>query len=194
MPDAICILTKRQWSSFFAHMLDILQLRFDLDAFVPPFIEAVARAPPPRPGGACVLSPWGERGESFVLNAPDESAPPVASFELLFSALGTLNVLRLVAALLHESRVVIIARQLGDISTVAHSVMALLQPFTWQHVFIPVLPTAMIDYVAAPMPFVVGVLEAHRGLLLQQPMDHCVFVEVDRGKVRGDDSVPQLPR
>lgn len=176
-------------------MLDIVQLHFDLAAFVPPFIQAVARTPPPRPGTSCVVSPWGERGESFRLFAPDESMPPVASFELLFTALGTVNVLRLVAALLHESRVIIIASKLADISTIAHCVMALLQPFTWQHVFIPVLPTSMIDYVCAPMPFVAGVLEAHRGLLLQQPMDRCVFVEVERGgKVRGDDNVPQLPR
>mmetsp|Transcript_41226 Transcript_41226/g.101719 ORF Transcript_41226/g.101719 Transcript_41226/m.101719 type:complete len:603 (+) Transcript_41226:43-1851(+) len=194
LPDAICILAKRQWFSFYSHMLDILQLRFDLEAFVPPFIRAVASTPPPAPGASCVVSPWGERGDTFRLSAPDASMPPVASFELLFQTLGTVNVLRLVAALVNESRVVIIASRLGDISTIAHCAMALLQPFTWQHVFIPVLPTSMIDYVCAPMPFVVGVLEAHRHLLLQQPMDECVFVEVDKGKLKGDELVPQLPR
>ncbi|KAG8459641.1 hypothetical protein KFE25_000997 [Diacronema lutheri] len=194
LPDAICILTRRQWSSFYAHMLDILQLHYDLAAFVPPFIDAVARTPAPRAGTACIVSPWGASGESFRLHAPDESMPAVASFELLFTTLGTVNVIRLVAALVHESRVVIIGARLSDVSTVAHSAAALLAPFTWQHVFIPVLPTSMIDYVCAPMPFVVGVLEAHRPLLQQQPMEQCVFVELDRGKLRGDDDVPQLPR
>jgi hypothetical protein len=194
LPDAICILTKRQWFSFYSHMLDILQLNFDLAAFIPPFAQALARTLPPSPGGTVVVSPWGAQGQSFRLNAPDESMPPVASFELLFTALGTAGVLRLISALLNESRVVLIAEQLSDLSTVAHCAMALLQPFTWQHVFIPVLPTAMIDYVCAPMPFVVGVLESHRGLLAQQPMDACVFVDISRSKLRGDEHVPQLPR
>jgi len=33
----------------------------------------------------------------------------------------------------------------------------LLFPMNWQHIFIPILPKTMIEYVEAPMPFLIGV-------------------------------------
>ena len=32
-------------------------------------------------------------------------------------------------------------------------------PMTWQHIFIPILPMPLIDYLLAPMPFLIGVPE-----------------------------------
>ena len=33
----------------------------------------------------------------------------------------------------------------------------MIAPFEWQHVFIPLLPGALLGYACAPMPFVIGV-------------------------------------
>lgn len=194
LPECICVLTKRQWFSLFSHVLDIIQLNFDLVNFVPQFVQAAYEQIPPRPGEPIIVKPRGELGQTFRLTTPEDNAPTVTSYELLFTSLGVVNVLRLVAALLHESRVIVIGQRWSDISTAAHCAMSLLNPFSWQHVLIPVLPSSMIDYVCAPMPFVVGVLEAHRHLLMQQPMEAHVVVELDRGRLRGDEGVPQLPR
>ena len=35
--------------------------------------------------------------------------------------------------------------------------MTLLYPFEWQHIFIPLLPRALLSYICAPMPFLIGV-------------------------------------
>ena len=45
--------------------------------------------------------------------------------------------------------------------------LALLYPFDWPHVFVPVLPTSMCDVLAMPMPFVIGILSSTYGELLQ---------------------------
>lgn len=39
----------------------------------------------------------------------------------------------------------------------AHALLALLYPFEWQHVFIPVLPTSLIDFVCSPLPYIIGI-------------------------------------
>jgi hypothetical protein len=42
-----------------------------------------------------------------------------------------------------------------------HALVALLYPFNWQHVYIPLLPPDMLEVCAAPLPFIVGVMQAH---------------------------------
>ena len=45
------------------------------------------------------------------------------------------------------------------------TVAALLYPFEWQHTFITVLPSLLIDIVDAPTPYVVGILASMKDLL-----------------------------
>jgi len=45
------------------------------------------------------------------------------------------------------------------------TIAALLYPFEWQHTFITVLPSMLIDIVDAPTPYVVGVLASMKDLL-----------------------------
>lgn len=35
----------------------------------------------------------------------------------------------------------------------------IIYPMIWQHIFIPFLPAALIDYLSAPIPFLIGVPE-----------------------------------
>ncbi len=58
--------------------------------------------------------------------------------------------------------------------------MALLYPFTWQHVFIPVLPASLIDMCCAPMPFVVGVLSSYLPEVMKLPLDDVLMVDLDQ--------------
>lgn len=39
---------------------------------------------------------------------------------------------------------------------VAESVTALLFPFSWQHVYVPILPASLQHFLDAPVPFVMG--------------------------------------
>lgn len=38
-----------------------------------------------------------------------------------------------------------------------HAAAAMIAPFQWQHVFIPLLPSALLFYAAAPVPYLMGV-------------------------------------
>ena len=41
----------------------------------------------------------------------------------------------------------------------AETLSALLFPFSWQHVYIPILPARLLDILQAPVPFLIGIDE-----------------------------------
>ena len=54
---------------------------------------------------------------------------------------GPSRYLLLLAALLCERRVIMVADDLRKLSACIHAAVAALQPFRWQHILIPMLPT-----------------------------------------------------
>lgn len=71
--------------------------------------------------------------------------------------LGPRNFLRLMSAILCERRIMFVAEDLTTLSECVHAATTVLYPFAWQHVLVPMLPTDMLEYVSAPMPFIIGV-------------------------------------
>lgn len=65
----------------------------------------------------------------------------------------------------------IISFLLSTLSSCSHAVVALLYPFSWQHTFIPVLPSSMIDIVCCPTPFLVGLLSSSLPKLKELPVE-----------------------
>lgn len=59
----------------------------------------------------------------------------------------------------------------STLSSCSHAVVALLYPFSWQHTFIPVLPSSMIDIVCCPTPFLVGLLSSSLPKLKELPVE-----------------------
>ena len=65
------------------------------------------------------------------------------------------------------------------LSSCINALNALLYPFSWQHVFIPVLPLSLIDYCSAPMPFLLGILSSSLPNLKHLPLEEvsCFYVQ-----------------
>ena len=61
---------------------------------------------------------------------------------------------------------------LSVLTTVAETLLTLLYPFKWEHVYVPVLPLQLLEFVNAPTPFIMGVhpgtLPARRDRLLNR--------------------------
>lgn len=49
----------------------------------------------------------------------------------------------LLAALLLERRVILVAKERDTVSAAVHAAAALLYPFRWQHIYLPLLPIAL---------------------------------------------------
>lgn len=49
------------------------------------------------------------------------------------------------------------SKRLSRLTSCIQASNYLIYPMFWQHIFIPVLPTHLLDYLSAPMPFLIGV-------------------------------------
>lgn len=62
----------------------------------------------------------------------------------------------LLASLLLERHVILVSKSADTVSAAVHAAAALLYPLRWQHIFLPLLPLSLKDYLAAPMPYLGG--------------------------------------
>ncbi|EIE19512.1 hypothetical protein COCSUDRAFT_83563 [Coccomyxa subellipsoidea C-169] len=89
----------------------------------------------------------------------------------------------LIEALLLERRVLMVAQERDTVSAAVHAAAALLHPLKWQHIYLPLLPLALKDYLSAPMPFLMGVHSPNlfMSTLRSSAMEEVVVVDLDRG-------------
>ncbi|KTF84865.1 hypothetical protein cypCar_00041510 [Cyprinus carpio] len=138
------------------------------------------------------------RQEDIVLTLcrPVDSRLEHVDFESLLQCLSVTRLLQVFASLLLERRVIFIADKLGVLSRCAHSALALLYPFTWQHTFVPVLPASMLDICCSPTPFVMGALSPSLPEVLDMPIEEVLIVDLcaDKFVVQLGDEDCILPR
>ncbi|PKA60007.1 hypothetical protein AXF42_Ash009691 [Apostasia shenzhenica] len=67
----------------------------------------------------------------------------------------------------------------------------MIRPFEWQSLFLPVLPRKMLDFLDAPVPFIVGI--QHKPTDMKLRANNVVRVNVYKNQVKTC-SLPQLPR
>ena len=115
LPICLCVLSERPWFAFFMQMLDTLQLNYDLRRFVPAFITAACEAsiPSSQHGMRSICIEPLIRGESFYgsfeLYLPHDIASPHGiPFGTLVTSLGIGNLLRVMAALMTEQRIIFV--------------------------------------------------------------------------------------
>lgn len=101
------------------------------------------------------------------------------------------NILTLLSAVLLEKQMVIICPNLGVLSAVVLSLIPIIRPFEWQSLLLPVLPGIMLDFLDAPVPFIVGV--QHVPSDFKMKMDNLVQVDLVRNQIRSR-HLPKLPR
>ena len=66
------------------------------------------------------------------------------------------NCLLLLLLALTEQKILIHSLRPNVLTSVAEAVMQVIFPFYWQCPYIPLCPIGMSDYLAAPLPFVIG--------------------------------------
>jgi hypothetical protein len=95
---------------------------------------------------------------------------------LLLTSLSTRNIVRLLACILLERRIIISSDSLHKTSMICLGLGAILFPLAWQNIFIPVLPESLVHYCCAPMPFIVGVHSSSLYLLETMPLEEVIYL------------------
>lgn len=133
----------------------------------------------PAPGRELVLNLNSMKSQDFVpfstwkLKRPVESSYEHVSFKELFECIGLNSIgafsdnspdspfsklILILSAVLMERHVILSSKSLQRLSTCANALIALIHPFEWQHIFIPVLPRRILEFLCSPTAYVVGVL------------------------------------
>ncbi|XP_072700720.1 DENN domain-containing protein 2C isoform X2 [Ciconia boyciana] len=162
-------------------ILDEVEKRREMSpALVHPFMRSVMEAPFPAPGRTITVRSFlpGAGNEVMELCRPLDSRLEHVDFECLFKCLSVSHAIRVFASLLLERRVIFVAENLSTLSKCGHAAVAMLYPFTWQHTYIPVLPTSMIDIACSPTPFLIGILSCSLPQLQDLPIEEVLIVDL----------------
>nr|CAD7393185.1 unnamed protein product [Timema cristinae] len=148
----------------------------------------------PPPGGPQVRFSIGA-GDRQALQPPLSSSLPTThtSVCLLFQQLGIRNVLVLFCAIMTEHKILFHSKSYNRLTEGCRALTALMFPFRYSHVYIPLLPAALVEVLSTPTPFIMGV---HSSLKtdIAELMD-VIVADLDGGAIMVPDgvSLPLLP-
>lgn len=111
--------------------------------------------------------------------------PPVAyTLAPLFALFNVREIIDIVALTLLEYRIVIHSTNMAVLCPVAEAICTLLYPFRWQHPYVPVLPRYLLDYLQAPLPYILGLHSSWLPMSMETSLpEHLVLVDCDCGCV-----------
>jgi hypothetical protein len=110
----------------------------------------------------------------------------------LFRSLSIPNIVTLFEYVLSESRIVLLSSHTSMLHLASSALVALLYPLKWAGVFIPVLPSRLIQALEAPCPYIVGVERRYENFEL--PDDDFVLVDLDENVIESTEPPTMLPR
>lgn len=134
----------------------------------------------------------------FNYEIPDHhslaSIPHDRNLTEYYNALDVENMIILFASALNERHILVTSKKLDRLSACVQALNSLLYPMHWQHIFISVLPSDLLAYLQAPMPFLIGVPEPTYKKLKLSELGDVVLVLADDNVVQTPhDDVKNLP-
>ncbi|XP_057340545.1 DENN domain-containing protein 5A isoform X2 [Microplitis mediator] len=113
----------------------------------------------------------------------------------LFTWLGPEIVIQLFTCVLLENQVLIRSTDFHKLMVVAECITALLFPFTWQHVYVPILPASLHHFLDAPVPFIMGLHAQSEGSNLKIASEaNLCYVDIDKQTSQFPEELPVFPR
>ncbi|XP_048526749.1 myotubularin-related protein 13 isoform X3 [Dendroctonus ponderosae] len=147
----------------------------------------------PPPGGPQVRFSIGA-GDRQALQPPLSPSLPVThtSVNLLFQQLGIRNVITLFCAIMTEHKILFHSKSYNRLTEACRALTALMYPFRYTHVYIPLLPAPLVEVLSTPTPFIMGVHSSLRSEVAEL-MD-VIVADLDGGSILIPDgiSVPLL--
>ncbi len=106
----------------------------------------------------------------------------------LFEVLSLANFLTVYTALCLEEKVVLLSSRTSLLTFAAEALLTLLYPFSWQHVYIPLLPDQLMGFVQSPTPYLIGIRLAPgaalpRALIEEQETQPILLVDLDADRL-----------
>ncbi|XP_072930658.1 DENN domain-containing protein 1A isoform X3 [Epargyreus clarus] len=184
---ALVLLSHLPWHDIFYKLLNCIAnlINSPEKAELTSFLET-CRMRPPMPGHTLQVK-YNAGHNVFSCQSPDNKLPTIpenCNLTEYFSAMDAKCMAGLWAALLHERRVAIVASKPSRLSACVQAANATLFPMSWQHIFIPILPKHLVDYLLAPMPFLIGVPRSVMETVRMTEVGDVVVLDADANELR----------
>ncbi|XP_076757769.1 uncharacterized protein LOC143427484 isoform X1 [Xylocopa sonorina] len=162
------------------------------------FFETVYKSPVPIPGSSISI-PVPNSKVNFLCQSPKQfqlpSIPENRNLTEYYSAVDAHNMMIIFASMLYERRIIFTSKRLSRLSACVQACNALIYPMIWQHIYIPVLPLSLIDYLLAPMPFLIGVPTPTLQRVRKSDLGEVVILDADINSIESPfqdlESLPQ---
>lgn len=157
----ICLLTKIEW-------------------FV---LNLVMHVPTPPKGHTKVLYKLGDLEKEFKL--PPMNKLPLLDLNLtsLFLALSLENLIKAFTCLALECSLVFVSQDDSKLSKGVMALLALLFPFQWSLVCVPILPEVLLDYLYSPVSYVYGIAAHLKDEVKLRGSESLFIVDLDNNSV-----------
>ncbi|XP_022215873.1 myotubularin-related protein 13 isoform X2 [Drosophila obscura] len=136
-------------------------------------------------------------GDKQSLQPPQSSSLPTtgSGVHFLFKQLGIKNVLILLCAVMTENKILFLSKCYWHLTESCKALVALMYPFRYTHVYIPILPAPLTEVLSTPTPFIMGI---HSSLQTEiTDLLDVIVVDLDGGLVTIPEAltppVPILP-
>eukprot|EP00826_Nyctotherus_ovalis_P002032 TRINITY_DN10385_c0_g4_i1.p1 TRINITY_DN10385_c0_g4~~TRINITY_DN10385_c0_g4_i1.p1 ORF type:complete len:276 (+),score=66.20 TRINITY_DN10385_c0_g4_i1:492-1319(+) len=188
IPSCMCIISRYPFFHTFHSILHALHsgskkgLEYPIEFYVS---CVVCRVPVPPRGIYDVEVSLGKHLPTFLLKQPPVNQLPLldVDFRTLPKKLSLENTIKILNVILLEHSVLFISKDLYSITYVIEAVMALLFPFEYQMVYIPLLPKSMLEFLSSPVPFVSGIDASLLADALESVYSGTCIVNVDKDVV-----------
>lgn len=173
--EAVVSLSPYPWCKFFSRLAFLFRVNGE---FGRKLVRTLHNCPTP-PSGAPFLVPL-DLGISFTRPYDRLCSFVDTSPESVLEAFEVDDLLRILADLLLEKHIVVVGPSFSIVSTMIMSLLALVAPFDWMHILIPILPSSLINVLAAPPPYLIGILSSQLPLIQDIPIENAVMVHLNK--------------
>ncbi|XP_012057029.1 PREDICTED: LOW QUALITY PROTEIN: DENN domain-containing protein 1B [Atta cephalotes] len=197
---ALVVLSALPWHETFYKLLNhIASLTSNTSEEDPwKFLEIIYTCGVPVPGNSISI-PLPNSTANFICQSPKQfqlpSIPENRNLTEYYSAIDSHNMMMIFASMLYERRIIFISKRLSRLSACVQACNALIYPMIWQHIYIPVLPLSLIDYLLAPMPFLIGVPTLTLKKVPKSDLGEVVILDADNNTIESPfqdlESLPQ---
>ena len=139
---------------------------FDLQVLESLVFNLLYDIPLPSPGRSVRFWCLGEIVNISMPKIPVEL--PQFDYNLLefFDMLGVENVVKLLIIVLLEHQILVYSSEFDKLMLVCEAITTLMYPFKWPHVYVPILPPSLENFLDAPVPYIMGLLRPTHDLEL----------------------------
>ncbi|XP_065366630.1 DENN domain-containing protein 1B isoform X3 [Calliphora vicina] len=177
------IITLLPWHDTFLKLLSLLaELRRTDPKDFHKFLTDAYNSGVPDVGSQLKL-PHSQGQSLFIFEHPKQfqlpSIPQNHNLNLYYNFVYPKNMIAVFAAMLAERRIIFTSKRLDRLSSCILAANAFLYPMVWQHIFIPMMPMKLKDYLSAPMPYLIGVPSMVLNTMMPEELGDVVILNCD---------------